>query len=206
MKLIFSTLLLFCLSLTVFAQKNHPDVKLVEETDGKRLNLFAENSSDKKYVVFLRVVTNDYRRSGNRPILTEIGPNEKIKLITLIKLVGSEGNYDATFIVNDGNHDIRMRKDVEDFNIKIDERLNNLSLYLFTKTNCDLCDETKDLLSKNNLTYKEFFATDTKRLDSVLIKHNKTQNNFPILIVGDSLYNNIKTSKDVIDAINNYKE
>ncbi|MGB1308394.1 MAG: glutaredoxin domain-containing protein [Oceanihabitans sp.] len=206
MKLLFSSLLFFCFSICMQAQKNHPDVKLVAEENGKRLNLFAENSSDKKYVVFLRVVTSDYRRSGNRPILTEIEPQTKIKLITLIKLAGTEGNYDATFIVNNAKHDINIKKDVTDFDIKIDDGLNNLSMFLFTKTNCDLCDETKAVFDKNNLNYKEYFATDTKRLDSVLTKHKKTKNTFPLLIIGDSLYNNLTSTKQVIDAINSHRK
>ena len=204
MKLFLFSSVLFCFSLVANAQKAHPHVKLVEEKNGKRLNLFAENSSDEKYLVFLRIVTSDFRRAGDRPVLTEIEPHSKIKLITLIKLEGAEGNYDATFIVNNASQDIRLRKDTEDFEIKIDDKINHRPIQIYTDSNCSLCKKTKFLLNTRGLNYNEYFSTDTKRLDSVLLKHGKQKKGLPILIIEDSLYNNITTEKQVIDALDTH--
>ena len=112
MRLIFTTL--FCVSLFFvgFSQeKEHPHVKLVEEKNGKRLELFAVNTDTIPYVVFLRVTTSDYRRTSKRPILKDIPKNSKELLKTLILLDGKEGLYDATFIVNEVAPSMNIQKD-----------------------------------------------------------------------------------------------
>ena len=111
----FTILIIFCL-MTPFAcfsqMSSNPHVKLIEKKTGKRLQLFAENTDSIPYVVFLRVTTQDYRRTSKRPILKEIPGNSKQLLKTLILLDGKEGNYEPTFIVNEVTTNLSITKDV----------------------------------------------------------------------------------------------
>jgi len=134
---------------------NHPDVKLVEKKNGKRLLLFAKNTSSTPYMAFLRVSTDDYRRTSKRPILKEIPGNTQVLLKTMILLEGKTGEYDATFIINEVTTNLSIRKSKE-FDLKISAAKIDKNVIIFTDTNCNLCVEGLKILKENAFSYEDF--------------------------------------------------
>jgi len=196
------TLIAFLLiTLTGFAQKDHKFVKLSEEKKGKRLSLYATNTDSISYDVFLRVVTQDFRRSSNRPTIMNVPPNGKVKLITLIQLAGSEGKYDSTFIVNEVAHSLEIDKNHSNIDLRLDKAIKDAKVTLFTSNDCTICADVKSILGKNNIAFNEFnleedaskyinaveeFQTDKRPFKSTL----------PLLKVGKQFYKNIKSVED----------
>lgn len=189
----------------LFAQ-NHEFVKLKEEKTGKRLELYAVNTSSTSYELFLQIETEDFRRSSLRPIIKTVPPKSKTILTTIIQLANTEGVYDATFIVNEGNHDITIDKDKQSLANKINSELNKDQLVVFTETNCKLCNDTKMLLGKNKRQFIEYnISTDpssyTLLTQYLMAKKVNSKTNMPILYIKDSLYTSIKSKEHVEDIL-----
>ncbi len=189
-----------------YSQNKPSEVKLVEERDGKKLHLYAENKGGINYVVFLRVITTDFRRSGNRPILKEIPANSKQKLITLIQLANTAGAYEAEFIVNETQRDLRVQKDYTSIKEKVDAIYNPENISLFTQKFCDLCNETRTLFKQNKIDFDEFSSSSAK-LDSLLASKNKIKQevSFPVLAIKDSVYTAITNKQEVIKILKSWK-
>ena len=205
-------LVFFCtllLSPLVEAQKKHEFVSIKEKTVGKRIELFAVNTSSISYDVFLMVETQDFRRSSSRPVLKTIPPNSEVKMITLIKLKGKEGKYTYTLVVNEVAYDLNVKKNHDDFEVKIDDALKTKKVTLFTKDVCDLCNQTKSLLGANYIKYDEFnIDRDSTQLIRLIKEYKSNKVNArtfaPILKIEDSLYTNIKTKEELITALQNH--
>lgn len=209
MKHCFSIVFSLLFFISVFSQNTHPFVKLEERIKGKRLELFAVNSNSINYDVFLRVETEDFRRSSARPVIKTIPANSEIRLITMVKLNGTEGNYSTTFVVNEIAKALSMRKDHEDFEIKLDNALHKKQIIIYTKEACDLCTDTKSLLRQNKIKYTEYgIDKDSLNLMKLIKDFKVNQQNTkalaPILKIEDSLYTNLRTTQDVIDALKNH--
>lgn len=195
------------LSLNCYAQIEHEFVKLTEEKKGKRVTLYATNTNSISYDVFLKVDTKDYRRSSNRPIIRNIAPNSKIKLMTLIKLANTEGNYQSLFVVNEVAFALEIDKNTEALDFKLDREIDNKKVVLFTKTNCIICPDTKKILENNKISFTEYnIDKDSSNYLRVIKefkvdKTNRFKNEIPVLKVGDKLYNNIKTTEDFVKAL-----
>ncbi|MBT8310235.1 MAG: hypothetical protein EX254_06645 [Flavobacteriaceae bacterium] len=210
MKALLSVLTFLLLFSNAIAQGNeHPYVSLKEKIKGKRYELFAVNTNDISYDVFLMVDTQDFRRSSSRPVIKTIPANSEIRLITMIKLNDKEGNYNTTFVVNEIAQELSMRKDNENFEIKFDNALRDQEVTLYTKDACNLCDETKQLLERNRINYSEIsIEKDSVNLLKLVKEFKKIDLNqkaiVPILKIDDSLYTRIKNKADLIKALKNH--
>jgi len=152
-KFIFSFFFLncfFCLSQV----KEHPFVKLSTEENGKRLEFYATNTDSIGYSIFLRIVTEDYRRTSNRPILTNIEPNSKIHLITLIKLSGSGGEYTHRFIVNKATQAISFRKDYDKVGDDFNYAFNAKRIVIYQRNDSKVAVDAKMLFLKYKIPFE----------------------------------------------------
>ena len=209
MKFIFTFLLSFFYLGSALAQNNHEFVALKEKTKGKRLELFAVNTNSLSYDVFLRVETEDYRRSSSRPVIKTIPPNSEVRLITMVKLAGKEGKYNTTFVVNEIGYELSIRKDKSDFNAKLNDALKSKQITIFTKDSCTLCDDTRQLLKRNRIIFTEYSIEKDSINLIQLIKEFKKVNLTekaiaPILKIEDSLYTSIRSEFDLINALKNH--
>jgi len=59
-------------------------------------------------------------------------------------------------VVNEVSYDLIVVKDHKNFELKIDNEIKKKKVTLFTKDMCDLCKETKGLLSTNLIKYNEY--------------------------------------------------
>jgi glutaredoxin len=130
-------------------------------------------------------------------------------MITMVKLNGTEGKYNYTLVVNEIAYDISINKDHENFEVKIDDALNSKKVTIFSKDVCILCDETKLLLNNNRINFEEFnIDKDSTQLIKLIkeYKQNKVDERTyaPILKIEDSLYTNLKTKQELIDALKNH--
>lgn len=206
MKYLFTCFLFLLITVKSTSQNNHEFVSLTEKTNGKRIELFAVNTNNIPYDVFLMVETEDFRRSSSRPVIKTVPANSQVKMITLIKLNEKQGKYTYTLIVNEVSYDLSVRKDHSDFEIKIDDALKTKKVTLFTKDDCSLCTTTKRILETNYIVYEEFNMDKDSLLIKDLLKEYKTEeiNNktsAPILKIEDSLYTTLKSKRDLIDAL-----
>ncbi len=209
MKYISVCILFFLITISVNSQNENEFVTIKEKITGKRVELFAVNTNTISYDVFLIVETEDYRRSSSRPVLKTVPPNSEVRMITMVKLKGKEGKYNYTLVVNEVGYDLSIKKDHENFELKLDDALNTKKITLFTKDVCDLCKETKTLLNKNRILFEEYnIDKDTTLLIKLIkeYKHNKVSSRTytPIMKIEDSLYTSIKTKNELIDALKNH--
>ncbi|WP_159019461.1 glutaredoxin domain-containing protein [Algibacter sp. L3A6] len=211
-KTAYSFIVLLFISCLSFAQQTkNENVELVKKQNGKRLEFFAKNSDSVSYSVFLRIETEDYRRSSNRPVLQVIPANSETHLITLIKLSDQPGDYKEQFIVNKISQSLNFRKDFNDIQINIDEALKTEDITIFESENCELCNEAKSLFSAYQIAFKTKDITeDQQKLEKLLKKAGQAnydiQNAVFILKIKESIYTNITTKTALIDTINNYNK
>ncbi len=138
----------FC-TLKVVAQSNEK-VKLIEKKSKKRIELFAENITDKDQDIFFMVKGTGFRRSSSRPVLKRIPAKDTVHIITLIPLVGKEQKYDYTLIVQDEAQDISIRKDHDPIKLKLP-----MGLVIFTAKNDSVSAEIVSYLKKTKQDFKE---------------------------------------------------
>ena len=211
-KIAYSFIVLLFISCLSFAQQTkNENVELVKKQNGKRLEFFAKNKDSVSYSVFLRIETEDYRRSSNRPVLQVIPANSETHLITLIKLSDKPGDYKEQFIVNKISQSLNFRKDFDDIQINIDEALKTEDITIFESENCELCNEAKSLFNAYQIAFKTKNITeDQQKLEKLLKKAGQADYNIKnaifILKIKESIYTNITTKTALIDTINNYNK
>ena len=211
-KIAYSFIVLLFISCLSFAQQTkNENVELVKKQNGKRLEFFAKNNDSVSYSVFLRIETEDYRRSSNRPVLQVIPANSETHLITLIKLSDKPGDYKEQFIVNKISQSLNFRKDFDDIQINIDEALKTEDITIFESENCELCNEAKSLFNAYQIAFKTKNITeDQQNLEKLLKKAGQADYNIKnavfILKIKESIYTNITTKTALIDTINNYNK
>jgi len=194
-------------TMTVYSQNNHKHVSLKEEVKGKRYELYIENTDSISYDVFLKVETNDFRRSSERPILETIPGKSKKRVLTMVKLNNTEGKYTYILVVNEVSYSLEIDKDFEIIDFKLDRALNNKNVILYTKDDCTICPDAKHILTKNKINYTEYnLDKDTVNYDKIIkefkaIKPKSDFNQIPILKIEDKLYNNITGLDEFIQAL-----
>ena len=193
-------------SIQTTAQNEHEFVSIQEKVTGKRVELFAVNTNDIAYDIFLKVDATGYRRSSARPIIKNIPAHSKVRMITLVKLVNTESNYKYTMVVNEVRFDLAMQKNDTGLDFKMDASLKSKTVDLFTKDNCLLCNQTKDVLANNKINYKEFNIDQDSTYLVSLLKDFKANNikskiQAPVLKIEDSLYTNIRSQKQLIETL-----
>jgi len=212
LKFTFLVFLIFFTTLFCFSQNtNEKKVKLIEKLNGKRLELYAKNTDTTTHVVFLRITTNDYRRSSNRPVLKPVEPNSETHLLTLIKLAGSEGMYEHQFIVNEVSNNLKFRKDDDDIQINFDSALKTAKIIIYSSDNCEFCDDTKTLFNKNRIAFiDKYIEKDKTALIKLLKKYRKSTENLNneslIIQIESEIYRGIKDKKELLEVLKNYIE
>lgn len=211
-KLTLSIYLILCLTFCAFSQnKTQKNVTLIEKQNGKRLELYAKNEDSISYVVFLRVTTNNYRRTSNRPVLTNIAPNSEKHLLTLIKLANKPDTYESTFIINDVSQNLSFRKDFEAFQVNFDQSLKTKKITIYESDNCAFCEETKTLFNDHKIAFNtKHIIRDQKELLKTLKASGKPTNyidnkTFALQIKKD-VYLNITNKHELVDVLKNYIE
>ena len=209
MKYISTCFLFLLITFNSLSQNKHEFVSIKEKISGKRIELIAVNTNTISYDVFLLVETEDYRRSSSRPVLKTVPANSEVRMITMVKLNEKEGKYNYTLVVNEIAYDLSIKKNHDDFEVKIDDAIKNKKVTLFTKNSCDLCDETKILLNTNRIRYEEFNVDrDSTQLMKLIkeYKHNKVaaKTYAPIIKIEDSLYTTIKTKEELVYILQNH--
>ncbi|MGB1210008.1 MAG: glutaredoxin family protein [Lacinutrix venerupis] len=207
MKTYLTLIIFLSILLNSFGQNNHKYVKLSEEKKGKRITIYATNTDSISYDVFLKVDTKDFRRSSNRPIIRNIAANSKIKLMTLIQLNGTEGNYDSVFVVNEVAYALEFNKDHEAIDFKLDKAIKDKKVTIFTKDDCLICPDTKRILTNNKIAFTEY-NIDKDSINYLKIikefradKENLFENRIPLLKVDDKVFNKIKSVEDFVAAL-----
>lgn len=195
--------LLTCLLITIscFSQNEHEFVKLSEEKKGKRLKLYATNTDSIAYDVFLRVVTEDFRRSSNRPTIMNVPAKSKVELITLIQLVGTEGKYTTTFIVNEVAPTIEVDKSETWLDVRLDDALKDQKATIFVSNDCSICKEAKRILGENNIAFTEYNIDDNaaeylEAVETFQTDKKPIKTTLPLLKIKDQFYKNINSIED----------
>ena len=200
-------LLLTLFTIGANAQNNHKYVKLTEKIKGKRYELYIENTDSISYDIFLKVDTEDFRRSSERPILKTIPPKSKQRVLTMVVLNGKEGKYTYTLIINEVAYALQFDKDFELLDTKLDEEIKSKTVEVYTQNDCSICPDAKRILTKNKIGYQEYnIDQDTTHYNKLIkefkvLKPNSAVNHIPILKVDDKVYNKIESLEDFIEAL-----
>lgn len=212
LKLILLVFPLYLFSLFSFSQNTTTNlVTLIEKQNGKRLELYAKNTDTIPYVVFLRVTTNDYRRSSNRPVLKPVEPKSETHLLTLIKLAGSDGEYNHQFIVNEVSTNLKFRKDDDDMQINFDAALKNAQIVIYESNNCNFCKEVKTLFDENLIAYNQKHITNNRASLIKALKNNgksitNLENETFIIEITNKIYRGITNKKELLEVLKNHIE
>jgi glutaredoxin len=145
-------IILLCLfSFQLFAQGEK--ILISEKKRGKRVVLQAENVTSDTLNVFFMVKSDGYRRSADKPMLKDIPPHSKIKMMTLIELSNVESTYTYELIVNDKDG----VKEADYVNKIIDiENVFKGKLVIFTLRNCEKCKMLLSQLSLKHIPYQSY--------------------------------------------------
>lgn len=138
-------------------------VLLSEEKTGKRIVLVAENTTKDTLNVFLRVVAEGYRRSGDRPVLKNIAPFSKVPMITLIELTDKASSYTYDLIVDDKENNMNFKLVKKEKDI---EKVIKGKRVLFTMDDCEKCTLLSAILESENINHRVFNISE----DSTLYK------------------------------------
>lgn len=128
-------------------------VLISEEKKGKRLQLFAENKTQDTLNVFLMVNAEGYRRSASKPVIKNIGPGDKVPMITLIELDGVESRYTFDLVVNDKQSDLSYSYEEPERDI---ERVIKGQLVIFSADECGKCTLLSSLLNDKRIQHRMF--------------------------------------------------
>ena len=128
-------------------------VVISEKKTGKRVVLFAENTTKDTLNVYFMVHAEGYRRSGSRPILKNIPPETKTAMITLIELANVPSSYTYEVIVNKGAHPVALEYENEapDIASVLDGKL-----VVFTLPNCEKCQALTAVLIGKRTPHRAF--------------------------------------------------
>ncbi len=121
-------------SLSIWAQENR--VLISEKKTGKRVVLYAENTTADTLNIFFLVNANGYRRSASKPILKNLRPKSKVPLTTLIELADTPSSYTYELIVNEKKQSVALEYENEAGDI---ETMVRGKLVVFTIPNCQKC-------------------------------------------------------------------
>lgn len=184
-------------------------IKIEEEINGKRLELYVTNTDTLSYDVFLKINTTDYRRPSKRPVLKTIGPKSRVHMITLIKLNNKEGRYEPLLIANKVAHTLNVRKDDQDLNLKIDKAFTDKTVYLISDESCKTCPKIEKILHTNYIKFINLHKIRDKaqiiKLFSDLQAYKMAtlkSKQKPILKIESHIYTDISTIKNFMDILN----
>ncbi len=113
------------------------DVIISEEKKGKRIVLFAENTTADSLNIFLLVKAEGYRKSASKPVVMNLAPRSRVPVVTLIELDGSPSQYTYDLVVNREKRDVSLatKNQAKDLVSLISNRI-----VLFTVHECEKCE------------------------------------------------------------------
>jgi len=147
------------------------------------------------------VVTEDFRRSSNRPTIMNVPAKSKVELITLIQLVGTEGKYTTTFIVNEVAPAIEVDKSETRLDVRLDDALKDQKATIFVSNDCSICKEAKRILGENNIAFTEYNIDDNaaeylEAVETFQTDKKPIKTTLPLLKIKDQFYKNINSIED----------
>lgn len=149
----------FIVGFGLFAQDSR--IIITEEKIGKRVTVFAENTSKDTLNIFLMIFPEGFRRSASQPKLTNIAPKEKLLMTTLIELGTKPSSYSYELFVNDEEQNINMsfEKNVIDI-----EKVITGKVVIFSNDLCEKCDYLSKVLDEKRIAHRNFNITEDKVL------------------------------------------
>lgn len=155
---------LFLLLFWGFLQGYGQDVVQITDTlVGKRLTVYAENTSDTIVNIFFKIEAEGYRRSAERPVIVDLPPNRKTKVATLVKVDPNAPAYDYILVINkEKPGDFSVTKD-RDYVADIEPMING-KLVIFGHPDCDRCNALESALSQNEVKFRSFNIDQDKKL------------------------------------------
>ena len=132
--------------------------EIVEISDtivGKRITVYALNTSDTIVNIFFKIEAEGYRKSAERPVIKDLQPNRKTKVATLVKLRSDAPAYDYILVVNDVKpDDINVTKNRE--YVADIEPLITGKLVIFGHPDCSKCNALLAGLDQKKVAYRSF--------------------------------------------------
>lgn len=149
---VLSTAFILCFTIATYAQTDR--IIISEEKKGRRVVLFAENTTDEALNIFILVDAKGYRRSADKPILMDVPAKRKLPVTTLIELNPAEASYTYDLIINDqldNTKEISFKNSVKDI-----ERVINNKLVFFSKNDCEKCVALDNALKDKRFVFRNF--------------------------------------------------
>jgi glutaredoxin len=146
-------IIIFTLLCSAFGTAQNEKVVIHEKKTGKRVTLLAENKTSDTLNIFLMIQAEGYRRSAEKPVLTNLPPFSTVAITTLIELANADSAYTYDLIVNEQENLVQI--DYEKEVIDISSILKN-KLVLFRPTRCGKCDILEAMLDKSRLEFRTF--------------------------------------------------
>jgi glutaredoxin len=159
-------------------------VVITEQKKGKRIVLYAENTTKDTLNVFFMVNAEGYRRSASKPQLQDLPPNSITEMITLIELTKIPSSYTYELIVNGEQQDISVTHLKETIDI---EKTITGRLVLFSEKDCEKCVLLEKILLGNKTQFRNFDIREDEILYDQFIKFiykkypSKTEIRLPVV-------------------------
>ncbi|MCB0458080.1 MAG: glutaredoxin [Flavobacteriaceae bacterium] len=148
----YKVIILILLFTTAFSYAQKEKVIVTEKKQGKRITLFAENTTQDTLNVFIMLTAQGYRRSADRPVVMNIPPKRKVRVMTLIEMDDQESSYTYNLIVNeklDNSITVNPEKDIADIETVIKGKI-----VVFSKTDCPKCETLSAFLYKEQINHR----------------------------------------------------
>lgn len=153
--------LVFATSGVGFSQQEA--VTIETKTQGKRTLLFAQNHTDSIVNIFVMVNAQGYRRSADKPLITNLAPLSKKLVMTLIAIDPATASFDYNLIINsstDNSIDLTREKYfVEDIGKYIQG-----DVVLFSTKDCQKCKVLDSILKDNKQAFRHFDINQDQKL------------------------------------------
>ena len=198
--------LLFFVSAFSFAQSNHAHISIEKKEKGKRVDVYAVNSSNTDYEVFIKINAVGFRKSAENMVTKAVPAKSEVKMVSLIK-ISDDSNVTFGMIVNEIGHDTEKVANAIDFTF--DENKKNKPVTVFVKDYCSLCESTIKLFSDNNIVHTIYNIDEDKEYyqkiqQELLNRKNDKTSLVPIIEVEDSIYNRLESRDKLIKALKNH--
>lgn len=197
-------LILFFALFSSFAQNKVPQITIKEKKIGKRVELYASNMTNKSYNATLNVHTQDFKRANTAPIVKTVPPHSAIRMTAMTQLADTPGIYSYDLMIGEIGYEIALKNN-KTYNKKINAALKHKSITLYTKPNCELCNDTKRFLKRNRVIFKErSVVKDSSSLKKIVTDFDVYTSDLPIMKIQDSVYSKIKNERDLVLSLNNH--
>ncbi|AZQ44913.1 hypothetical protein [Nonlabens ponticola] len=102
------TILFLLVSTTCLAQHDGIEIDVVK--GHKKITYTAQNTTSDTLDLFFKVISDGFRRSADRPIITTVPAKSTINLLTLIPKKNADTTHTYIAVVTKPEHNIQIRK------------------------------------------------------------------------------------------------